>query len=137
MNVQAYILNISAIQTIEELKEMVDNGYIHTVESTFTKDTEKDWWWTAPKWIMRGDIVFFYHAISANSHNKRLRKEVTNGNFENKDKLLEYLDYCDDLYNKYGGKIYAVGRISDNPAYFSDSGWEHPHFKTRDFCTSG
>lgn len=32
MNVQAYILNISAIKSIEELREMVDGEYVHTVE---------------------------------------------------------------------------------------------------------
>lgn len=130
MNVQAYILNISGIQTIDELREMVDNGYAHTADMVLL-DSQGDY--TAPKWIMRGDIVFFYHAITANQHTRRLRKEIKNGDFENSKQLLEYLDYCDSLYEKYGGKIYAVGTVSDT-AYYSESGWEHPHFKTRIFA---
>lgn len=133
MNVQAYILNISGIQTIEELREMVNNGYAHTVEHSILMGQNEVSHWTAPKWIMTGDIVFFYHAITANQHTKRLRKQIKNGDFEDSKKLLEYLDYCDSLYEKYGGKIYAAGIVSDS-AYYSDSGWEHPHFKTRIFA---
>lgn len=134
MNVQAYILNISAIQSIEELREMLNGGYAHTVEMPLMLEKQEIQEFTAPKWIMRGDVVFFYHASTASTHNKRLRKEVRNGNFEDSDKLNEYLDYCDKLYDKYGGRIYAVGVIADNPSYYPDSGWEHPHFKTRIFA---
>lgn len=133
MNVQAYILNISAIKSIEELREMVDGEYVHTVEMPLLIGKQEINEFTAPKWIMRGDIVFFYHAATANSYNRQLRKEIQNGNFEDSEKLLEYLDYCDDLYKKYGGKIYAFGSISDTP-FYSESGWEHPHFKTRIFA---
>jgi len=134
MNVQAYILNISAMQSIDELREMVNGGYAHTVEMPLMLGIQEMQDFTAPKWIMRGDIVFFYHAATANTHNKRLRREVRNGNFEDTDKLNEYIDYCDKLYDKYGGRIYAVGVIADNPSYYSDSGWEHPHFKSRIFA---
>ena len=134
MNVQAYILNISAIQDIEELREMSENGYAHTVEMPLMLGNQEIHEFTAPKWIMRGDIVFFYHTATANTHNKRLRREVRNENFEDAESLNEYLDYCDNLYNKYGGKIYAVGVIADTPSYYEDSGWEHPHFKTRIFA---
>ena len=136
MNVQAYILNISAIQTIEELQEMVDNDYIHALERTFYGNGEGDW--TAPQWIMQGDIVFFYHAKTANQHNKRLRnyinKHSNEFDSEYQVKLLEYLDYCDNLYNKYGAKIFAVGRVCEKFLYVTDSGWEHPHFKSRIFA---
>lgn len=134
MNVQAYILNISAIQSMEELREMANGGYDHTVEMPLMVGKREIDEFTAPKWIMRGDIVFFYHAATANTHNKRLRREVRNGNFEDSERLNKYLDYCDKLYDKYGGKIYAVGVISETPFYDSDSGREHPHFKSRIFA---
>lgn len=134
MNVQAYILNISAIQSMEELREMTNGSYAHTVEMPLMVGKREIDEFTAPKWIMRGDIVFFYHAATANTHNKRLRREVRNGNFEDAERLNKYLDYCDKLYGKYGGKIYAVGVISETPFYDSDSGWEHPHFKSRIFA---
>lgn len=133
MKVQAYILNISAIQTIEELREMTENELVHTVESAMHIGKDEAGSYTAPKWIMQGDIIFFYHAATAHQHNRRLRKEVSNGNFEDADKLNSYLDYCDNLYKKYGGKIYAVGVVADT-AYYSDAEWEHPHFKTRIFA---
>lgn len=134
MNVQAYILNISAIQSMEELREMANGGYAHAVEMPLMAGKREITEFTAPKWIMRGDIVFFYHAATANTHNKRLRREARNGNLEDAESLNKYLDYCDKLYDKYGGKIYAVGVISETPFYDSDSGWEHPHFKSRIFA---
>lgn len=133
MNVQAYILNISAIQSIDELREMTTNSYPHTVEMPLLDSYNDVGWYTAPAWIMDGDIVFFYHAITANEHNKRLRREIRHSDFDDAEELNKYLDYCDSLYEKYGGRIYAVGKVVGN-AFQSESGWEHPHFKSRIFA---
>lgn len=133
MNVQAYILNISAIQSIEELREMMSNSYPHTVEMPLLGSYNEVGWYTAPAWIMDGDIVFFYHAVTANEHNKRLRRKIKHSGFDDSEELNKYLDYCDDLYKKYGGRIYAVGKVVGN-AFYSESEWEHSHFKSRIFA---
>lgn len=133
MNVQAYILNISAIQTIEELKERAENDYLHDIDAALSYGKNEVSYWTAPSWIISGDIIFFYHAATANTHNKRLRKEVRNGDFEDAGLLNEYLDYCDELYDKYGGKVFAVGKIGGSPGY-SETDFEHSHFKSRIFA---
>lgn len=135
MNVQAYILNISGVKSFDEFMEIAGNSYMHTADAVVNhKETA---FYTAPRWIMDNDIVFFYHAKTAKTDNNKLRKYIKNNldMFEDgieKD-LFEYLDYFDDLYNKYGGKIYAVGRICgdaihDNPDY------EFPHFKSKIFA---
>lgn len=133
MNVQAYILNISAIQSIEELRERAENDYLHDIDAALNYGKKEVSYWTAPAWIISGDIIFFYHAATANTHNKRLRKEIRNWDFEDADRLNEYLDYCDELYDKYGGKIFAVGKIGCSPGY-SEADFEHSHFKSRIFA---
>lgn len=135
MNAQAYILNISGIKTLEELMEMESGQYMHTVEVAIHGGKVSSY--TAPKWIIKNDIVFFYHAKTANQHNKRLRNYIKR-NAESfmggcEKYLLDYLDYADELYNRYGGKIYAVGRVCDNVEY-SKTEYEHPHFKSRMFA---
>lgn len=133
MNAQAYILNISAIQSVEELREMIRKKYPHTVEMPLLDGYNEVGWYTAPSWIMDGDIVFFYHAVTAKEHNKRLRRQIRHSDFDDADELNKYLDYCDILYEKYGGRIYAVGKVAGS-AFYSESEWEHPHFKSRIFA---
>lgn len=135
MNVQAYILNISGIKTLEELMELEANNYMHTVDAVIS--VENTSFYTAPRWIMNNDIVFFYHATIAKQDNKRLRRYIKNNinQFSNGNEkyLFKYLNYCDKLYDKYGGKIYAVGKVSGNVEY-SKTDYEHPHFRSRIFA---
>lgn len=135
MNIQAYILNISGVKTFDEFMEIVGNGYMHTVEAVLSNPTDP--YFTAPKWIMDGDIVFFCHAKQAKSDNNALRKFIKNNLDMFEDDIdkdcIEYLDYFDDLYKKYGGKIYAVGRICGNPIH-SNATYEFPHFRNKIFA---
>lgn len=137
--VQSYILNISAIKSIEELKEMADNNLMHTVEHILIGEDPR--WCTAPKWISKGDIVFFYHAKTAKQDNTRLRRFIMKNPEEfkgsMKNKLLKYLDYCDEIYRKFGGKIFAVGKVKEDFVIYSKSDLEHPHFRSRIFAPIG
>lgn len=59
MNVQAFIDNISFPITLEELERFAD---WFNVEEILNVDETG---WTAPKWAVEGDIVFFFHAKTA------------------------------------------------------------------------
>lgn len=59
MNVQAFIDNISFPKNLEELEDFVDE---FDVEQVLRVDETE---WTAPKWAVEGDIVFFFHAKTA------------------------------------------------------------------------
>lgn len=54
MNVQAFIDNISFPKNLEELEDFVDE---FDVEQVLRVDETE---WTAPKWAVEGDIVFFF-----------------------------------------------------------------------------
>ena len=55
MNVQAFIDNISFPTTLVELEDFIDE---FNVEQILTVDVTE---WTAPKWAVEGDIVFFFY----------------------------------------------------------------------------
>ena len=59
MNVQAFIDNISFPKNLEELEDFADE---FDVEQVLRVDETE---WTAPKWAVEGDIVFFFHAKTA------------------------------------------------------------------------
>lgn len=70
MNVQAFIDNISFPTTLVELEEFIDE---FNVEQILTVDETE---WTAPKWAVEGDIVFFFHAKTAIQRITKLETEM-------------------------------------------------------------
>lgn len=59
MNVQAFLNNISFPKTLDELEYFAERFNVEEILNV--KETE----WTAPKWAVKGDIVFFFHAKTA------------------------------------------------------------------------
>ena len=70
MNVQAFIDNISFPTTLVELEDFIDE---FNVEQILTVDETE---WTAPKWAVEGDIVFFFHAKTAIQRITKLETEM-------------------------------------------------------------
>ena len=137
MNVQAFISNISFPRTIDELKLFVEDvGRFNVEEILMFSETE----WTAPKWALKGDIVFFFHAKTAIQRIKHLKiilKENQKNTKDDYDILIDSLERAEKLYNQYGGKIFAVGRILNKPHYDYQEGDEIYHWKTRIYAPIG
>jgi len=89
--------------------------------------------WTAPKWCKYGDIVFFMHAKTAISKITALKTEL----LYNRHKyscnsfwiMMNALTRARKIYDIYGGKIFAVGRINGTPEYY-ENGDEFQHWKS-------
>ena len=80
--------------------------------------------WTMPKWALENDIVFFFHAKTAIQSIRRLESELNrNIEIENYDILLQGLQHARELYSKYGGKIFAIGRVLGRP-FYDDGEWQ-------------
>ena len=99
-------------------------------------DNEEDNYteWTMPKWCKIGDIVFFMHAKTANATISRLKKKLreSKGEYSESDYegLISFLLRGEDLYQKYGGKIFAVGKVCGGSfCYEEDSDFEY-HWKS-------
>lgn len=152
MNVQAFIDNISFPKNLEELEDFADE---FDVEQVLRVDETE---WTAPKWAVEGDIVFFFHAKTAiqwitklETKIKEERKEKReSGWYEFIGSLLfgDTLGRCEEpsldddcrwqalqrarkIYKQSGGKIFAVGRISGKPYYDKQEYDEIYHWSSR------
>ncbi len=117
-NVQAYINNLSAPKTIDELHHFIKNRGFYNVEELIN-GTELEW--TAPFWAKPGDIVFFMHSKTSRSSLSAMKTELLSNKEQYNElqfnELLSWIKRGYDLHKKYGGKIFAVARISDFPDY--------------------
>jgi len=135
--VQAFINNISFPQSIKELKYLVYEQGSYNVENILAGDGAC---WTVSRNCKIGDIVLWFHAKTAISRITALITQVKTIPEEiepDKDLLLEWLERARGLYKKYGGKIFAVGRVVGAPEYrdFPDS--EDFHFHGRIYADIG
>ena len=116
MNVQAVINNISFPKTLDELRHYVfEVGQFDMEDVLHNRETE----WTMPKWAVPNDIVFFFHAKSAITMIRRLEIQLNREETEDKDALLISLQKARKIYQKFGGKIFAIGRVLERP-FFDD-----------------
>lgn len=114
-NVQAYIAAVSFPTSIEELRYFTDNDYYMDMESILLGHNVS---FTAPKWAVKGDIIFFYHTKSAIIKIRNLKKQAAGEGDE--DKLMEYLDMAEKIYKAFGGCIFCVARVGENPKIYND-----------------
>ncbi|GEM_PF-402025 len=132
--VEAYITNISVPKSIEELQEYYLDGndaQILVKDAKTTGITN----WSAPKWAKRGDIVLFMHAKMARSHLTRLRTEVRTTYPKRSlkySRLLHAIEEQINFHKRYGGKIYAIGRVYGNPE--EEEPLPGKHYSSRIFC---
>ena len=120
--VNAHINNISFPTSIEGLEVFVYEHGMYNIEDVLTNpDTN----WTVPRSAKIGDIVLFFHAKTAISRITALITQVRDlhdGSKHDRPLLLEWLERARSLYKTYGGKIFAVGRVTGSPEYWPTDG---------------
>ena len=148
--VQAYISNISFPTSLDEVysyahlfnMEMIlgcdfynllnDKNYldIDNVEKYESRSTE----WTAPKWCKDGDIVLFMHSKTANARISSMKTKLLSNRDCYTDNafwlMMNALIRAKKIYDIYGGKIFAVGRIKGTPIYDSAEN-DQLHWKSK------
>lgn len=116
--VQAFITNISFPKTLDEFLYFLEDDFHFNVDDILN---EKYLEWSAPRWSKIGDIVFFMHSKTAISTITRLRTEFFKKRNEytadQQDLFEKGIEHALDNYKKYGGKIYAIGRVIKPPIY--------------------
>ena len=145
--VQSFITNISFPTSLEELYKYVHLFDIEKVlgcsYSDFIDDYDKyndstyesrGVCWTAPKWCKKGDIVFFMHSKTANAKIRKLRKELLNKRESLSSNyfwtMMNALIRADKLHNTYGGKIFAIGKVSGKIINDPNSNGDTQHWKS-------
>lgn len=120
--VQAYISNISFPDSLDEV---YNYAHFFNMEMLLMGDEgeyeDRKTSWTAPKWCKKGDIVFFMHSKTANRKISKLKNELlrnrecySNSTFWT---IMNAMIRAKKIHDIYGGKIFAIGKISGNPAY--------------------
>ena len=116
--VQSFITNISFPKTLSEFYYFLEDDFHFNVDDVLKEEYLE---WTAPRWCKKGDIVFFMHAKTAISIITRLRTEYLKKKdiySEQDQELFEKgIQHALDNYKKFGGKIYAIGRVTDPTVY--------------------
>lgn len=131
-NIQSYIANISTTKSLEEIITLYENTErITALDSLFEEDAYVEW--TAPKWIKKDDIVFFMYSVTSIQTIKHLTKQfIQNINYfstDAKELIKNSLSQSEIQYNKFGGCIFAIGRvtgtlINDDYATENDMHWK-------------
>lgn len=135
MNVQAIICNISFPKTTRELEWFIKENGCFNVEDILYDETVE---WTVPQWALPGDIVFFFHAKTAIQIIRKLEIEIDrNRELYDYEILTDGLKRARKLYDLYGGKIFAVGRILGAPFYDEEFNQSELHWRGRVYAEIG
>lgn len=134
MNVQSVINNISFPKTVESLEYFINEVGHFNVEDILLFSTVE---WTMPKWALKNDIVFFFHAKTTIQTIRRLESEIRKNSGKNNNTLLQGLQHARSLYDKYGGKIFAIGRVLGRPFYDSGEWQERVHWGRKIYAEIG
>ncbi len=115
--VNAHINNISFPKTIEQLEGFIYEHGCYNVEDVINEAADGYTIWTVPRSSVVGDVVLYFHAKTAIQWIRKLETATKNLNPKFHDKMLlaEWLQRARVLYSLYGGKIFAIGRVSSRP----------------------
>lgn len=115
--VNAHINNISFPKTIEQLEEFIYEHGCYNVEDVINEAVGGYTIWTVPRSSVVGDIVLYFHAKTAIQWIRKLETvtKTLDTNTHDIPLILEWLKRARDLYDLYGGKIFAIGRVSSRP----------------------
>ena len=163
--IQSYILNLAPVSSLNELyQHLIEDetpGNIERfyLESLFENSGEVDGW-TAPRWAKRGDICFFMQSVTTLQRLKKLKNELINKvdknltksksdylflseNDSNEAKLFWYykleqaLSQAEISYRAFGGKIFAIGKVSSIPEMEKRERDSLNHWGTDIYCKYG
>ncbi len=125
--VNAYINNISFPKTIEHLEDFIYEHGCYNVEDVVNEVGEGYVIWTVPRSSVIGDVVLYFHAKSAIQWIRKLETitKTLDSATHDKNLLFEWLRRARALYSLYGGKIFAIGRISSRPEREDELEFQH------------
>ena len=95
----------------------------------FTSDSNISW--TAPKWLTEGDILFFYHAVTAK---KRVAKLLKQAKVDNNIDIITFLEHSKKLAERYSGTVFGYAIVTGQPEFIDDDENENWHFKGKVFA---
>lgn len=124
--VQAYINNIVFPKSLDEVLFYATEHGCFNVEDILNDQVTT---WTVPNWTKVGDVVFFMHSKTSISTITALKTELHNNkslySAHTFDMLDLWLERGRMLYKKYGGKIFALGKVVGAPEYIDSDDFSY------------
>lgn len=119
-SVSSFISTIGFPEQLEDLELMLEDpskGGQMDLEFLLYHKEDEILYWTSPISSLEGDIIFFYHGISAFDRIDRMTRKVNRfEDSEEKDYLLDVLSRAKTLADKYAGKIFGCALIDTDPS---------------------
>jgi len=136
--VQSLILNLSFPKSLEEVLEIQENIGKFDIEmlEDSIKNQDDIFEWNVSKWIKPDDIIFFMHSKRSIHTIIRLKNELAREQNRFSAKEIEFinkgLERGREIYDRCGGKIFAIGRVDESPVYHDQKDMDYnPHWKSR------
>lgn len=130
METKAYINNISFPSNLEELSNRINEFGTMDMEDVLASNPRE---WSVPKYAKAGELVFFMHTKTANAKISAVKREYINSQ-DRDENLGKVLLKAKEIYKKCGGKIFAVGFISEDPDCYDPPLDYEVHFKSKYFA---
>ena len=132
--VQSYICSVTFPETLEGVLDMVARNkskadWATDIDTLLNFQTAHSIFWTAPRWITEGDVVFFYHTKRALQRTERLLAAVK-AHRPRKRNLIKLLERARRTAEAYSGKIFACASVAGATERFSglNKHFISPHF---------
>lgn len=132
--VQSYICSVTFPDTLEDVLNMVAGNkfkaaWATDIDTLLNFQATDSIFWTAPKWITEGDIVFFYHTKRALRRTERLLAEAK-ADHPRKRNLIKLLERAWQTAEAYSGKFFACASVAGATERFSglNKHFISPHF---------
>lgn len=114
--VQAFINSIALPSTIEDLLFFIkENNHLLDPEQILLNSSEV---WSVPRWCKKGDIVLFMITVSSAQAISHVRAEMKKQRDYIQPDDYRFLNFGvmreESIYDRYGGTIFAIGRVAGN-----------------------
>jgi len=137
--VQSCITTISFPETIDAVVDMVNKHqqWIADIDTLFIDEPNEENFWSSPKWLTQGDIIFFYYTKSSKQRITKLLHQAKL-EFDQEDEVVQelvlLLERSQERANLYSGTIFACAKVSGATEYLGN---DFCHFKHSFFAPLG
>ena len=123
--VQAFINSIALPGNIEDLLYFIKGGDgLLNPEQILLNTSEV---WSVPRWCKKGDIVLFMITVTSLQAISHIRAEMKKERDYIQPDDYRYLNFGlmreESIYDRYGGTIFAIGRVAGNIEKVSGDKW--------------
>jgi len=130
--VQSCITTISFPETIDEVLDMVNKHqqWIADIDTLFIDEPNDENFWSSPKWLTQGDIIFFYYTKSSKQRITKLLQQAKL-DYDQEDEVVKelvlLLERSQEVACLYSGTIFACANVSGSTEYFGNDGCHFKH----------